>query len=491
MVPPLGLRPRTLAACVVAAALAGCSGSTTDTKTGSTDSTGTTSGTPTVAVVTVTPPSLALNVGASGTLAAQATSATGAVITGKTATWTSSNSSVAAVSAGVVLGLAAGNALITATIDGISAVATVTVIGTVATPPQESFAAIVAGASHTCALSASGQAFCWGNNVDGELGDGTTTARSRPVAVSGGITFSSISAGSFYTCGIATSPQGAVYCWGLNANGQLGDGTTGTRLVPTAVKTSGPYTTVSAGTAITCGVAATGLAYCWGAAPYLGNNTTNPSTSPTTVSNPAAGVPLTYTSVSVGQNHGCGMTTARQAYCWGGDPNGVLGDGDAQDTTVLIPVQLSLVPTTFKALSAAYNGGCAISTDSTTYCWGQQFPQSATPAVPARLPGGLFFSSLGVGPTGAHGCALTAAGAAYCWGPNSNGQVGDNGSPSLRTAPSLVAGGLTWMSIAAGGTHTCGLTTTGLAYCWGNNSDGQLGNDNTTAFAPTPVLRPQ
>ena len=472
-----------MAAAASSAVLLGCSGSTTDTT-----STGPTSGNPTVAIVTVTPPTLALQVGASGTITAQASSAIGSVIAGKTATWTSSNAGIAAVSAGVVLGVSPGNALITATIDGISAVATVSVTST--PPSQAVFASITAGAAHTCALTSAGQAFCWGRNLNGELGDGTQVSRSLPVAVSGGITFASISAGTFYTCGVAASPQGAVYCWGQNATGQLGDGTFAPRLTPTLVKTAGTFVGVSAGTSITCGVASNGVAYCWGTAPYLGNGSMNSSATPTAVSNPSQGVVLSYTSVSVGQTHGCGLTTDRHPYCWGGDPNGALGDGDPQDTTVYLPVAVNGA-LTLRAFSAAYNGGCGIATDSTTYCWGQQLPQGSGASVPTPLLGGVLFSSLGLGPTGSHGCALTAAGAAYCWGSNSNGQIGDNGPTSKRTTPALVAGGLTWMSLTAGGTHTCGVTTTGLAYCWGNNSDGQLGNDNTVASAPTPVLRPQ
>jgi hypothetical protein len=183
------------------------------------------------------------------------------------------------------------------------------------------------------------------------------------------------------------------------------------------------------------------------------------------------------------------LPTDRHPYCWGGDPNGALGDDDPQDTTVYVPIAVNGA-LTLRALSAAYNGACGIATDDKTYCWGLQLPQSNGTGVPTPLLGGVVFSSLGLGPTGSHGCALTAAGVAYCWGPNGSGQVGDNGPTSKRTTPSVVSGGFTWKSITAGGSHTCGLTTTGLAYCWGSNSDGQLGNDNATAPAPTAVLHP-
>lgn len=476
-----------VAAQVACALLIGCSGSTDTKSSGGPDTTGT-SGPPTVALVTITPLTLTVQVGTTGALIAQAFSASGAPITGKTATWTSSNGAVATVSGGIVTGVGAGNATITATIDGKSAVASVTV--TAIPPGQATFASIAPGGAHTCALTSTGQAYCWGHNLYGELGDGTQVPKSRPVAVSGGILFANISAGNFYTCGVALSPQGAVYCWGQNNNGQLGDGSTAMRLTPTLARTGPSFVSVSAGAAITCGLATTGIAYCWGTASFLGNGTTSGSTTPTAVANPSASNPLTYESVNVGQTHACGFTSQHQAYCWGSGSNGVLGDADPQDTTVLVPVAVNTT-VAFRASSAAYNGGCGIGTNNTTYCWGLQLPPGASPArVPTALAGSVVFSSLGLGPTGGHGCALTATGAAYCWGSNSNGQIGDNGPTAPRTTPALVSGGLTWKSIMAGGAHTCGLTTTGAAYCWGSNSDGQLGNSNQTAFTPSAVLTP-
>src|SRR5205807_268421 len=144
-------------------------------------------------------------------------------------------------------------------------------------------ASVDAGGLHSCALRASGVAYCWGDNSNGELGDGTTTNRLVPMPVAGGLTFISLSAGAHYTCGVATS--GAAYCWGNNGDGQLGDDTTTQRLVPTAVAGGLTFASVTAGAHYTCAVTTSGAAYCWGYNGYgqLGDGTTTARLVPTTV----------------------------------------------------------------------------------------------------------------------------------------------------------------------------------------------------------------
>ncbi|HEV8151055.1 MAG TPA: Ig-like domain-containing protein [Gemmatimonadales bacterium] len=121
---------------------------------------------------------------------------------------------------------------------------------------------IAAGYDHTCAIAASGPAYCWGRNASGQLGNGGTTNSTSPVAVSGGLTFSSISAGESHSC--ALTAAGLLYCWGSNASGQLGDGTTTNRTAPTGPVSGGPYQWVSAGDQHTCAITTTHLAFCWG-----------------------------------------------------------------------------------------------------------------------------------------------------------------------------------------------------------------------------------
>src|SRR5438552_2831006 len=198
-------------------------------------------------------------------------------------------------------------------------------------------ATLDAGDYHSCALRASGVAYCWGDNGDGQLGDGTTTQRLVPTAVVGGLTFTTLSVGAAHTCGLTTS--GAAYCWGFNGDGRLGDNTTTQRLVPTAVAGGLTFASVTAGDFFTCAVTTSGAAYCWGAGGYIGDGTTTQRLLPTSV---AGGPPFTY--VPAGAIFRSGLTTSGAAYCWGLNGNGELGDGTTTERLVPMPVSFPTPP---------------------------------------------------------------------------------------------------------------------------------------------------
>ena len=152
-------------------------------------------------------------------------------------------------------------------------------------PAARPFAKMSAGGAGTCGVTAGGAAYCWGSNFSGQLGDGTTTDRSSPVLVTGGVSFAAVSAGpgGDFTCGVTSG--GAVYCWGYNGNGELGDGTTTNRSSPVLVMGGVSFAAVSAGGAHTCGVTAGGAVYCWGlnSSGQLGDGTTTDRSSPVLV----------------------------------------------------------------------------------------------------------------------------------------------------------------------------------------------------------------
>jgi alpha-tubulin suppressor-like RCC1 family protein len=147
--------------------------------------------------------------------------------------------------------------------------------------PQGPF--IAAGYAHTCAIAASGSSYCWGINQNGQLGDGTRAPQSLPVLVNSAVPFVRITAGYRHSCGLTS--QGQAYCWGANDLGQLGDGSFTERLVPTPVSGGISFAYIKAGDLSTCGVSTTGVAYCWGDNEYgqLGNGTRTSSNAPVKV----------------------------------------------------------------------------------------------------------------------------------------------------------------------------------------------------------------
>jgi alpha-tubulin suppressor-like RCC1 family protein len=251
-----------------------------------------------------------------------------------------------------------------------------------------------------------------------------TTGTSVPAT---DLVFASVDAGGHHACGVTIN--GAAYCWGDNTYGQLGDGTTASSFAPIAVAGGLTFQAVSAGGDFTCGITTSGAAYCWGDNwdGQLGLGvSTGPYTSPVAV--PGA---LTFASVSAGGLHTCSVTIAGAAYCWGSDLSGDLGDG---------------------------TGG-----------------ESSNGRTPVLVAGGQTFATVSAGAY--HTCGVITSGAAYCWGWNMGGRLGDGteGWTISRLSPVAVLGGLTFAAVSAGGGSTCGITTTGSAYCWGLNHTGDLG----------------
>jgi alpha-tubulin suppressor-like RCC1 family protein len=204
--------------------------------------------------------------------------------------------------------------------------------------PGGAFVQLSAGSNHVCARTSGQELYCWGSNSNGQLGDGTTTNRSTPVAVAGGHFFNMVSAGSEHTCGVVADLTGQpAYCWGWNPYGQLGDGTTTSRTVPTAVTGGHQFALVSAGgNGFTCGLLTSYVAaYCWGInnVGQLGNGTTNASLAPVMV---AGGLTLHY--LSAGFAHVVAVTDQLMGYAWGANNQGQLGDGTTTQRTTPVPI---------------------------------------------------------------------------------------------------------------------------------------------------------
>jgi len=347
--------------------------------------------------------------------------------------------------------------------------------------------AVAAGGYHTCAITSSGGVLCWGDNGSGRLGDGTTMDRLTPVTVSGlasGVT--AIVAGGSHTCALTTA--GALRCWGENSSGQLGDGTTVDRHMPVTVSgLASGVVSVAAGGAHTCAVTSFGSVQCWGgnSQGQLGDGTTTNRNVPVTVLGLASGM----ATVAAGETHSCALTVAGGVRCWGANSFGQLGDGTT--TSSLTPVTVSGLESGIVAVVAGEYHTCALTTGGAGRCWGYNYFGQLGDGTTTPSPTPVAVSGLGTGIVAVaagkyHTCAVTAGGAVRCWGSNSYGQVGD-GSTTSQPAPVAVSGlGSGVATVSAGGSHTCALTDSGAVRCWGRNDYGQLG-DATTTMRLTPV----
>jgi alpha-tubulin suppressor-like RCC1 family protein len=340
-------------------------------------------------------------------------------------------------------------------------------------------------------VSTNGQAYCWGNNVYGQLGDGTTDIRMTPVAVLGGLRFRQVDAGGYaHSCGVTTDYR--AYCWGWNSEGQLGDRTRTNRLTPVPVRGGLMFRQVSAGSSHTCALTYPDRsAYCWGSNNNGANGALGDGTTTTRLVPVAVLGGRQFRQVSAGHYHSCGVTLSYNAFCWGANFYGQLGDDTR--TSRLQPV-LVFGGHQFQQLDVGGYHSCAVTTAARAFCWG--YSASGQVGVgttyPRRRPfpvaGGLYFSRVTAGEY--HTCGETTGNRAYCWGGNAGGGLGD-GSGADRLTPVPVSGGLFFSQVSAGGFHTCARTPAAVAYCWGENASGQLGDGTrSNRYTPTPVAGP-
>jgi alpha-tubulin suppressor-like RCC1 family protein len=352
--------------------------------------------------------------------------------------------------------------------------------------------AIEAGVNHTCAVTAAGGAKCWGENNFGELGDGTTTNRPLPGDVSGltsGV--ADIAGGDNHTCALTLA--GGAKCWGRNNVGQLGDFTLLDRDEPVDVQnlTSG-VVAIATGDSHSCALTTAGGVKCWGEnnVGQLGDGGTANHTIPVNVVGLSSGV----VAIATGGAHTCAITTAGALKCWGFNGFGEVGDATTTNRTA--PANVSGMASGVAAVSLGSLHSCALTSGGGVKCWGYNAfgqlgatssntclgePCSTTAIDVTGLTSGV--SGIGAGTT--HSCAVTATGSAKCWGSNTNGQLGDSTNDPSGTPVDVSA--LTGAAqVSAGGSHTCAAKANAEARCWGHNGYGQLG-DGSTDSSNVPV----
>lgn len=420
--------------------------------------------------------------------------------------------------------------------------------------------ALSVGHSHACVITKIGGAKCWGYNATRQLGDGTTTDKLSPTDVQNlPESITAISSGFKHTCALTIS--GGALCWGFNSEGQLGWGS-----YATAYSTPGYVTGLETGVSSintgvyannTCAITVSGTAKCWGANGFgqLGNGTTTRSKTPVTVS-----LPANVLEIGPGMSHTCSRLVSGDIYCWGRNLNGTLGDGTT--TNRLTPVKVQSLAQNVAKLHVAGSHTCVLLTSGTVNCWGYNIggrlgdgtqtssttpvtgidissPQTCTditltpstdsngnPTVsgtisltPATLPefkvgspasynfAALYKDSLNASPNMADvtwsgvgtlpaGLTLDTATGVLSGTPTEKGVVNYTvkatykGSKSGQQTYQVVvqdSSSLLKSIEASFGTHTCGFTLDNMVKCWGNNTYGQLGN-NTTTNSKTPVL---
>jgi alpha-tubulin suppressor-like RCC1 family protein len=401
--------------------------------------------------------------------------------------------------------------------------------GTAVTINGIHFVKIAGGRKHTLGLTSEGTVFAWGLNSSGQLGVGSTVSSLTPVQVLAGAQglgfltgVTSIDAGNFHS--IASTSTGAVFAWGYNSNGQLGNGSTTNQNEPVqvlaGVQGSGYLTgvsSVSAGQAFSTALATSGSAFAWGDNTFgqLGDRTTSQATSPVQIvaGTQGAGMLSGITSLCTGQNHVTALTSSGAVYAWGDNAYGQIGDSTISNirtspVQVLAGAQGSGSLSNISSLANGSMHSLAVSTAGEVFAWGYNYygelgngqsGNGTDRAIPVRVVAGEqgtgdLYSIVGVSAGWIHSVALTSSGTVFSWGDNTYGQLG-NGTNNSSNAPVKVvageqgSGNLGSIKSLAGDQYfqSFGVADLGRTYSWGYNSDGQLGDGNTSNQT-SPVL---
>jgi alpha-tubulin suppressor-like RCC1 family protein len=337
-----------------------------------------------------------------------------------------------------------------------------------------------ASSQMTCAIAdATRELFCWGRNNEGQLGDGTLFDRAAPViAGTPGAQWRSAVAGANHSCGIAAN--GAVYCWGKNTSGEVGDGTLLRRTTPVAVVGLGSGAVqLTLGFQHSCALMQDGKVNCWGegAEGRLGSGATTDQTTPGEVQ----GLDNVL-NVNAGTAHTCATLAGGTVKCWGLNSSGQIGDGSI--TNRLTPVFADIaVPVAVAHAANAHS--CVLSSGGGVYCWGrnaegQLGDGTTTPRLSAVATSGMGSGVTRMIASGNFSCAA-AAGSLKCWGQNNAGQLG-NGTTTNSTLPISVAGlAQPFDDFALGADHVCVHSAGDHISCWGNMSYGRAGLGSTAS----------
>jgi alpha-tubulin suppressor-like RCC1 family protein len=284
---------------------------------------------------------------------------------------------------------------------------------------------VAAGSAVTCALQSDNSLWCWGNNSSGQVGNGTAKAGTSvtiPLQLAG--TWAGASVGSYHVA--ALRQGGSLLTWGDNSSDQLGDSSapSAVRSTPGLVNDSAWLVsngTFSAGNLHTCAIAPDHGLWCWGnnATGQLGDGTTHMRLSPTQIAG------TDWAQVSGGFYHTCALKTDQSLWCWGDNSNGQLGIGNT--TANRAPIQITAPAAKWTAVSAGHSHTCGLQKDGSLWCWGGntdgQLGTAQASNTPVQVTGGpTAWSDVSAGD--GHTCAVAADASLWCWGRNKSGQIG-------------------------------------------------------------------
>ena len=291
----------------------------------------------------------------------------------------------------------------------------------------------------------------------------------------------SVSVGGGHTCALRTN--GNAYCWGDNSFGQVGVARSDTAcgavrartpctMTPVQFAPGTTFRSISAGANHSCGITLAREAYCWGAN-ERGQVSDGVLTGARLVR--IAGS-LGWSEISAGLSHTCAVRTDGALFCWGSNERGQLGNSRTANSSAMLRVPL---PEPAASVSAGQQRTCARSIAGTVYCWGAVWTQrqdglelTRAQTTPQPVPGAPRMASLSVGSFTTCGADVDAV--AYCWEANPRGEMG-TGTQDGNTIPQRVAASIGFVQVSAGVVHSCGVSTSGTGYCWGDDTFGQLG----------------
>lgn len=348
---------------------------------------------------------------------------------------------------------------------------------------------ISAGNQSACMVKSGGTLWCWGYNFKGQIGQQINLQNpdfAVPTQVGTNTNWRSVSSSYWHTCAVRTDDS--LWCFGDNHAGQLGTGSMSDEWAPVQIQSGTAWASVTTGSAHTCATTTVGTLWCWGSNSQgaYGNGTTTSSATPVVV--PGA----IWASVTAGLSGGaCATRADATLWCWGSNSRGQVGDG-SNPGVVLSPTQIA---GTWTGVSTGNAHACAVKTDSTLWCWGKndqgQVGNGTTSfavTTPVQVGVGTAWASVAAGGAGNFGstCAIATDGGAWCWGYNSNGQLG-NGTTQDASVPVRLDATTSWSSISVGDGFACGVKNDETQRCWGSGGHGQLGNGQKTTTSPLPV----